>query len=232
MLLAAQLVLAQPVALTLAWADAPQEPTQTVVVFPTANEAGATFELPAMLTSGLADVAARWPGTQMMMFNPRNPSVQRAIKEQRLRDSDITGSIDFDKAVRIGKEMGADYVLVSAVEEAKYDKDAGTYSLVAIAQLGDSANAKLIKGTNATGSASGAALSESQLAMAAIKDAVSKLANGLAIESRQIPQPAKLGGKKKGQKWVYAVLAGALIFALASGSSGDSGGDNPPPPPQ
>ncbi|MCC6444049.1 MAG: hypothetical protein IT210_11420 [Armatimonadetes bacterium] len=217
----------------------------SVVAFPFENTTGkGTDQLGSSLSAAIRATLSQQYA--VYGFNPKSPSVERAVSENRLTRQDIAPPFDTDKAVKIGKEMGADLVMVGSIDEITYDPNAKTSSLTVTVQLVDVKTGTPAKTTAVTGRSKEGAQSadEGALMAQALDDVIAKTTQALGVE-KAAPAPGeqpKARGEKKPvtkkarNRTATGVLLGLLVILLAASSNGGGGGGGsstelPPPPP-
>jgi len=215
----------------------------SVVAFPFENTTGKGSEqlgpsLSVAIRSNLAQYYS------VFAYSPKSPSVERAISENRLTRQDIAPPFDNDKAIKIGKEMGADAVMVGSIDEITYDPNARSASVTVSAQLLDTKGGTPIKSAAVTGrSKEGAQTADEGVLMAqALDDVITKLSEALGVPKVVVAPTEPVKEKKvapaKGRRnnTAVGILAGLLLILLASTNRGGGGGggglDQPPPPPR
>jgi hypothetical protein len=165
----------------------------SVVAFPFENTTGKGGEqLGAALSSAIRTNLAQQYA--VFAFNPRSPSVERAISENRLSRQEVAPPFDTDKAIKVGKEMGADLVMVGSIDEITYDPNARTSSLTVTVQMIDTRTGTPVKTTAVTGrSREGAQTAdEGALLAQAIEDVIGKITEGMGVtKTGAVKEPAK-----------------------------------------
>ena len=223
---------------------------QRLVVFPFAlGEGVSQTELGRQAAEAMAQSLQSLGAYEVVQFTKRHPSLQRAVLVERtLQEKDLAdafGEANRETALKIGREMGADLILIADIDSYKYDPATNACEMLVNAELADVRTGKAAKNATVTGRTpeNSKAASEDEAASLAAGNAVTKMIEGLGIKaqaSEALRDSAATPGKKSHKsKLLWAALALGLGFAFGGGSSGGStgpsdngGGDPPPPPPE
>lgn len=225
-------------------AQAPVGDTTSLVIFPYENTTSAGGK---EIGGDVAAAVRSWLGFtsaySSVVFSPKAPSMERATREKRVEPADLEGPFDKDKALKLGKELGAEMVLIGSIDDYNYNATEKTVDVTLTTQLykvktGDEVKTVALTGK---GKAAPGGADESILAGKAIEDAVGQTVKsfGGVTGGPAATVTAGTTTKKKGGFWsskgVWVLLIGAIVagVALATGGSKPTGTgtDNPPPPP-
>ncbi|MDO8587249.1 MAG: hypothetical protein Q7T82_09435 [Armatimonadota bacterium] len=227
-------------------------PNRRVLVMPFATrEDVADANLGANVGHTLVAVLKSTPGFDIVDFNKRHPSLQRAVLvEGTIVDKDLadpSGTGNLELAAKIAREIGADLVIIGDVDSYKYDAAAYTCEIQMTAELIDARSGRMEKAPLiVTGLVPKTAkvATEADCASVAAGNAVNKIAEGLALKAPATMVVSKATAPEPKRKSKKNTLLFSLILGLGvglafgggggSGSSGSGGGggiDNPPPAP-
>lgn len=217
-------------------------PTKTILVFPfedTTKWAGEPLSSNVQLKiqTGLSSTG----GFRAFAFSESLPSVQRAVLENSLKKDDLKGPFGVEKsqvdsALKIGREMAADIILIGSIDDAKFDAVKHNAQITVTTMLVDvrTGESKTVA-VSGMSPADAVANTESDLVFAAGNDTVTKLVNVVAPDQVAMPIQTVQVKKKSSSKIVlWGLLLGLTVGLLSThnnSGSGDSGTDNPPSPP-
>lgn len=218
---------------------------QKVVVFPFAVADEITQkQMGQDMAVTLADVLKNTGAYEVLMFSKRHPSVQRAVVvENSLKQTDLLdayGENNRDLAIKIGREMGGDLVIIGDIDSYRRDATKNSCEVVVNVDLvdvntGKSEKRAAVPGRTPEGSK---AMSEQECVAIAAGNAVTRIIEELGVKTVSVGTEAIVGQKKKKSSkrntlLISLVLALGLGLALSGGSGGGNGGgaDPPPPPP-
>jgi hypothetical protein len=218
-------------------------PAKTIVIFPFDNTTKSSVEtLSKDIQQSMQNALSEAGGYRVYAFSEQLPSVQRALLETTLKKDDLKGPFGTEKeqiatALKIGREMAADLILVGTIDDAKVDteKHTGVIALTAVVVDVKTGEPKTI-GVAGAVPANSTVTTEAGLIGLASDDAVGRLVKVIVPQPIVKPeQRAEVPSKHKSsfKKIVVGLLLGAAVgLAVANRSSGSSEGtDNPPPPP-
>lgn len=216
-------------------------PTTSLVVFPFDNTTSAGGK---ELGTSVASAVRSWLGLSSSyspaVFSVNNSTIQRAKQEKRVDDAELMGPFDSAKSLKLGKELGAQLVLIGSIDDYKYDSAAKDVQVTLTAQLFNVKTGEEVKTVALTGTGKGipGATDESTLAGKAVEDAVGKAVRSIAMVDSSPTITAKAAPKKSKSIWQSKTFwlclvgaAGAAVALTSGGSDKKSGNDLPPPPP-
>jgi len=213
-----------------------------VLVLPFAPSPEMEGTVPAMLVASLTRaMTSSLRGTgrfEVVQFSAASPSIVRAVEEGRLREPDITPPFDNpDLAVRVSREIGAQYAIAGLIEDYRYDASTQRASLSVSVQWLDVKGGRALKTVAISAEAAGTATStQEEVNAKAVSEAVNRVLQELAIGEVSVVQPGAVPAKKpavkRGGNVGWVLLGLGLIAAFASGArSSGAGMDVPPPSP-
>jgi len=163
------------------------------------DEARSAFSI-ALYATGRGDV---------IPYYLRSPMVQRLIADGSLTEAEVTSiPTDADRAVQIGKLLGATYVFLGSIEDLKEEE--GVITVMEKAQMFSVAEGKQVKEAVVSGKSRGKVngVSREAAIKEALDDAGRSLATALVGEAKQPVKPAEV---KRKERTTYYTL-GALIL--------------------
>lgn len=227
--------------------------TKTVLVFPfedTANSSIETFSedlldsiQTAISTSGML---------RAMAFSEKLPSVQRSVRELALRPDDVKGPFGTDKdqiasALKIGREIAADFVLIGTIDEIKADATGKKAEITLTAVLADVRTGESVKTVAVTGQTPDNTTStiEADLIAQAAGNAVAMMTREVVSAGQTVAiqgvtegnAPVIKKSKKKSsflRKLLIPLVIGVAAALISSSDDDNNDGDeidNPPPSP-
>jgi len=216
----------------------PLPPTVMVLTFAPSpeSEAAVPAALGASLTRAMTSSLRGTGKFEVVQFSTSSPSIVRAVEEGRLRVADITPPFDDPEvAVRLGREVGTDYVLAGLIEDYRYDGVAYRASMSVSVQWIEVKSGRTLKTVAISAEATGTATStQDELNAKAVSEAVNRVLQELAIGEVSVVQPSaapmKKPAVKRGSSVGWIVLGLGLIAAFATGSRSSGAGTEPPPP--
>jgi hypothetical protein len=221
----------------LAYASDTEVAKETLVIFPVQNPQNVDAAVVDEVNTGLREGVIHSNAYSVMDWSKTSPPIQRAITELRLTEDDLQEPFDFDKATKLGSELGCDLVMVGSIEEFKYDEAGKKVELGLLVQIVEPTKAHLVRATRVAGVGADPlkkGYDEAQMALSAADDAVAQAVSGLKPRPGEGPEAQPVVKKKSKNTWLYVLLVGGLIAALSDtgggGGTGD-GGEGPPPPP-
>jgi len=225
----------------------------SVLVFPTANDAGDTadsFHVAKKLDQAIQFRLNTIGHLKTTYFTRHLSSVERAVDQDKsLTETQVTPPFDdVSKAGPVATIIDTDAYLVDRVDSYKWDETTKKVTIEVSANLYDTATGNGIAGIAVTGTGVGISNGDEQISITqyAINDAASQIVREINDAASPVPPPTKHGSRMgsvgKGGSLLFAVLAGAAMFAAfnhgsshsssSSTSSGGTGGvPNPPGPP-
>lgn len=213
---------------------------KTVLVFPVAVAAeGVPGDAGQRSLGALTMAIDDTPGMDALQFSPTSPSVRRAVSEGRVRQVDVEeGTADLGTALSIGRALGADYIVMSAIQSFTRKSDPTSVELILAGQMYDVAantnpataepiaEPKVLRAFGVSGASAPRARytgSEAVLVQEAIRNAASKAAATLSGRTDVVEIAKSKKSTKKGYK--YVLLGALLVGLLVAVNSGNSGGD-------
>lgn len=169
------------------------------------DEARSAFNI-ALFATGRGDV---------IPYHLRSPMVQRLIEDGSLREDEVTSiPADSDRAVEIGKLLGATYVFLGSIEDFKEEE--GIITVMEKAQMFSVAEGKQVKEAVVSGKSRGKinGVSREAAIKEALDDAARSLASILVGEAKPYVKPAEVKRKEKSTYYTLgALLLGWLIWS-------------------
>jgi len=225
----------------------------SVLVFPTANDAGDTadsFHVAKKLDDAIQFRLNTIGHLKTTYFTRHLASVERAVDQDKsLTESQVTPPFDdVSKAGPIATIVDTDAYLVDRVDSYTWDETTKKVTIEVSANLYDTETGNGIAGIAVTGTGVGISNSDEQISITqyAINDAASQIVREINDAASPVPQPTKhgsqMGSVGKGGSLLLAVLVGAAMIAAfnhssshssssSSTSTGGTGGVGTPPSP-
>lgn len=142
-------------------------------------------------------------------YHLRSPMVQRLISDGSLTEEEVTlAPGDDDRAMEIGRLLGANYVFIGSVEELKEEE--GVISVMERARMLSVAEGKQVKEAVVTGKSRGKVNGVSR--EAAIKEALDEAARSLVSALVGAPTPSKKQAEIKRKERSKYYLLGAILL--------------------
>lgn len=218
---------------------------KTVMVFPVdvpSTLAAGGDQVSGLLTDIAASKLAVSKAYSVTVFHKAAPTVVRLKNDGQLGDADVTAPFSEDnrKALKVGRLAGYDVVCVASVDDYSYADAEKMATVTLSARLIDVETGKVTKTVSlAASSGKGGNAKEDARAIEAARttgeQAFAKLVPTVAVVSVPTDITPKVTERKKrrGNDWIWGLLAVGLGVGLGlSGGGGGGGGiDNPPPPP-
>jgi hypothetical protein len=219
-------------------------PTQSVLVFPFADETGTGGDLSAVVTGCVTRALADAPGFQAESFHANSPTARRRVDEGVLRSEEILPPYSAKSAVAIAAALDADIVLMGTVVDRKVDEQTGVVSLTLsgttylVRDNVDPTTGQPVpelkpdKKLGVTGTSKGRRGGGGRLGTlerSAADDAAAKVVEVLA-GGKPVTAPAKK--KPFLKKWGYILMGAGIVVAIisATADSGKSPAAGAPPP--
>ena len=198
-------------------------------------------EVSSLLTDVLASRAIVSNAYSVTQFYKAQPTIVRLHNDQQLTDADVTPPFAEDnrKALKIGKLVGYDKVLLGSVDDYEWDDAAKQARMTVSARMLEIATGKVLKNVVKSGvSGKGGTAKEEEKALEAAREVggaiVSELIPVTAV-SGAAPTPAPIAHtprKKSSNAWLWGLLAVGLGLGIGlSGGGGGGGIEGPPSPP-
>lgn len=219
----------------------PTAPVRTILLFPASLGSAAT-NAPADLTTRLDDAIklrlALVGNYSVTSYTRFLPSVQRALSESAdggLTDADVQPPFtNPGNAQRIAALVGTDSFMLATISSYSQDATTRHVSITVNAHVFYSQSGNLVQGLGigVNGEAGPASASDSDLDIqqGAINDAAAKIAstlNNAAGPPKVVVATSSQRGSGRGAEYVLgAVLIGALVYAILSGSHFGGGSNN------
>ncbi len=151
------------------------------------------------------------------------PSVQRALDDGVLAQTDLTGPFDAQKGGKIAAQVSTNYYLTGAVESYASDPTSRKVTIEVIADLRSTATGNSIRTLAFTGTSAPFSYSDSVdvVSQRAVNAVASKLAAALDAgrQSTSVLPTTGRGHSNAGPTLLLTLLAGALVFAVLHNSS-------------
>lgn len=218
-----------PIAGLAAQAVAPP-PNLTVLVVPFANPTNAggedvasriTTELKANL-AGSGRVTVRW-------YRESDPGIRRAVDvDKTLTKEDLALPLDWERALRIGRAVGANYVVFGQVDGYSWDAQQGQVALqVSATTVNVDAGKPAPLGLNIKPAPARGA-TEGEMRLKAINQAAAEVAASIigaapAPTNGKTAPPEKRVRKNNTGK-ILGIIAAIALIAIAAGGGGGGGG--------
>lgn len=168
------------------------------------DEARSAFNI-ALYATGRGDV---------IPYHLRSPMVQRLIEDGSLREEEVTSiPTDSDRAMEIGKLLGATYVFLGSIED--YKEEEGIVTVMEKVLMFSVREGKQVKEAVVTGKSRGKVngVSREAAIKEALDDAGRSLASALVGVAKPIVKPAEVKRKEKGTYYALgALLLGWFIW--------------------
>jgi hypothetical protein len=168
------------------------------------EEARSAFNI-ALYATGKGDV---------IPYHLRSPMVKRLISDGSLKEEEVTSVPSDDRAMEIGKLMGANYVFLGSVEELKEEE--GMISIMERARMLSVAEGKQVKEAVVTGKSRGKVngLSREAAIKEALDDAARSLVSALVGAPAPTTKPAEIRRKEKSNYYLLgAILLGWVVWS-------------------
>lgn len=220
----------------------PALPVRSIVVFPFENTTEISLDkagqdMPVCIQGNLSATGVY----RAYAYNERIPSIQRAVREVPLKQEDVEGPFGAGKdgvakAIRLAKEMSADFALVGTIEDTKVDVAKSIASVTMSACIVDVKTGDTVKTIAVTGNVlTGTKSNEAELIAGATNDAVTKMVKEIA--PNPVPGNQQVVSRKKTswtKKLFIPILLGVAVGIIASsnhgGNSNNADTDLPPTP--
>jgi hypothetical protein len=226
----------------------------SVIVFPADKPEAVDQSVADTFTASLRGRVEATHLYDAMVFNAKSPLVVRAVQSNSLTQTQVAGPFDLETSSSVAKAVGADFALVSSVEDASADAAAGSGKVTVTVQLVNASTSRAVKSAGVSGSASSKGLAADALVRLAADNAAEKAIAQMfpqaagtttgvkAPRTKPVVSPAGLPTgslpvehKKRGKNALLILggvaLVGIIIAASGgSGSSSNSGGGPPPLP--
>ncbi|MBW3623633.1 MAG: hypothetical protein KY468_09535 [Armatimonadetes bacterium] len=216
---------------------------------------GVPGEVISTLPARIASVLNRTYDMDAAVFNRTSPIVQRALRERRLTEAQVTGNVPEAAYPAVAREYGVNTVVTGTVSSYNYDRATNAVELgltLDVRALGPGGRTQVIAVSGRTAPV-GVVSSEIALAAEAANDAATRAAAEIAriyglqpVPERPAEAPKRARKNRTGA--IAAVGAVLLLVAIIAGNKGGNrnvdtttpppangggGGDNttPPPPP-
>ncbi len=210
----------------------PASEVKELVLFPFSLASGVQqpedFNVGAEALNALYAKLKDTPGVYVTRFRPTNPSVVRAIEENRLRRDRLNPPFNEREAdgtwrsVRIGAVMGADLVLSGAVAEVRYDPQKRTAIVtlsVELVQVSD--NTVLVSVVESgSGQLEGEESDPNLAYIRAIDNVTARVAQVLKerLQPSEVPQPEPAEKRKVNRRAQEGTIVGLLTLLLGVGA--------------
>lgn len=211
----------------------PASEVKELVMFPFSLASGVQqpeeFNVGAETLNALYAKLKDTPGVYVTRFRPTNPSVVRALEENRLRRDRINPPFNEREAdgtwrsARIGAVMGADLVLSGAVAEVRYDPRRRTAVItlsVELVQVAD--NAVLVSVVESgSGQLEGDESDPNLAYIRAVDNVTARIAQVLSERLQPpaaVPQPAQEEKRKVNRRSQEGTLVGLFTLLLGVGA--------------
>lgn len=169
------------------------------------DEARSAFDI-ALYATGRGDV---------IPYHLRSPMVQRLIKEGSLTEEEVTSIVtDSDRAMEIGKLLGASHVFLGTVEDLKEEE--GIITVMEKAQMFSVVEGKQVKEAVVTGRSRGKVngVSREAAIREALDEAARSLVSALVGGKQPVVKPAEVKRAEKSRYYtIGALLLGWLIWS-------------------
>ncbi|HOK55366.1 MAG TPA: hypothetical protein PLU88_09805 [Armatimonadota bacterium] len=228
-------------------------PAKTVVVFPFDDAAQIAVEtLSQDLASKIQSNLSATGVYRAIAFSEQLPPIKRAVKELVLRPNDLKGPFGTEEeqiasAIKVAREMAADYVLVGSIDDVTVDTENNKAEVTLTAVLANGSTGEAAQSVAVTGAASANTdqTTEDELITLAAQDAVAKMIKQISPDTEQqvttTTKPVVTEKRKKSstlRKLLIPILLGVAVGLLATSNddNNNSGGtiedpDNPPDSP-
>lgn len=206
------------------------------------------IELRGGMPERIASALNRGQIGEAVVFSNRSPIIQRAIRERRLTQTQVSGPMTVADSGTVAKEFMARMVVGGSIASYTYDKANNSAEVSLSLDVRDmSAGRTRVVAVNGTSQASSVVSTELALATEAANNAALSAAaaiGGVTVETLTAPPvapPVKVKRKSKGGG--IAIIAGVALLAIilssgnrgsgggSSNGNGNTGGNNPPPAP-
>jgi len=167
------------------------------------EEARSAFNI-ALFATGRGDV---------IPYHLRSPMVKRLIADGSLTEEEVTSVPSDDRAMEIGKLLGANYVFLGSVEELKEEE--GTISVMERARMLSVAEGKQVKEAVVTGKSRGKVngVSREAAVKEALDDAARSLVSALVGAPAPSTKPAEIRRKERSNYYLLgAILLGWVVW--------------------
>jgi hypothetical protein len=168
------------------------------------EEARSAFNI-ALFATGKGDV---------IPYHLRSPMVKRLIADGSLTEEEVTSVPSDDRAMEIGKLLGANYVFLGSVEELKEEE--GTISVMERARMLSVAEGKQVKEAVVTGKSRGKVngVSREAAVKEALDDAARSLVSALIGAPAPSTKPAEIRRKERSNYYLLgAILLGWVVWS-------------------
>ncbi len=220
---------------------------QTIIVLPFATPANCPIDtLGGDMASSVASGLSAAKGVTAFGLTERLPAIRRATQvDKTLKKEDLAGPFGTEKdqiqlALKIAREVAADYVLVGSIDDITTDNDTKKADVMVSASLVNVSTGEIVKTDVVTGqSAPSTKADDSSVWVSqASGDAVAKIVANTATTQTNMQMLNTntnnvVHKKSKKTTWLVGLLVAVGAGIALSGGSDSSGGgiDNPPPPP-
>jgi hypothetical protein len=196
-----------------------------LVIFPfeigTGVQAPQDFNLNTELTNALYAQLKETPGLYVVRFKETNPSVRRALDENRLRRDRLTPPFNVKEAdgtwrsARIGQILDVDYALAGSIAEFSYDANTKRATITVSMDLVQVSDSTVVVSLAETGQGRATSDDPNTAYIAAIADVAQKV--GAAVRERLTPpvpaeQPKAQKPSARRQERTAFSLFGLLIL--------------------
>jgi len=236
-------------------APTPVPGINTIALFQSANEAGASGEVAASALDSAVKLRLNASGVyQSTEFSTLLPAVQRALtvdtSDAALSDSDIQQPVtSTTSAQKIAKIMDTQGYLLEEIDQYSEDANSHAVSITVSGTLYNTSTGEAARTFAVTGAASPSSSDEpdSSVMLSAINNAADQISTTLGIGSSasSVVPGTRIGSSGSGSTVILVLLAAALAGVIAhnvaahgnagsssgGSSSTGSGGGGPPPPP-
>ena len=194
-----------------------------------AEESGLTAQYARDLLELINEGLASNKNLSVIKFDPRMASIQRAVREQKSDEKEVSTPTDttpagLSKAQKLAAMMGAELAVIGSIDRYVAAKDEA--SLTATLQLVDVANGKVMMGFTAFGRAALPGQTEEALGTAATYNLAEKLLADMSKEINTSLAPLAKSGpipvgqpssSKKNRGLIPAMIGAAILGFLISG---------------